>query len=103
MAKAISRTCDKCVGVPGDNYCELCQQWFCDECKTSHLQTISTRNHTFIRGSNTKQEVDTRESTIRKDADTRLQRNERDTLTATKYKYRCCDCNTEIISEKATE
>ncbi|VDI37576.1 Hypothetical predicted protein [Mytilus galloprovincialis] len=52
MAQAASKTCEICVSGPGHNYCEQCDQRFCDGCKTSHLRTKLSKNHTFLSGSN---------------------------------------------------
>ncbi|XP_076072130.1 transcription intermediary factor 1-beta-like [Mytilus galloprovincialis] len=57
MAQAASKTCDICVSGPGHNYCEQCDQLFCDGCKISHLRTKMTRNHTFLSGTNINPEV----------------------------------------------
>ncbi|CAC5378306.1 unnamed protein product [Mytilus coruscus] len=57
MAQVAISTCDICVGGPGDNYCEQCQQLFCDGCKISHLRTLMSKNHTFKSGPNNKPDV----------------------------------------------
>ncbi|XP_071127629.1 E3 ubiquitin-protein ligase TRIM71-like [Mytilus edulis] len=57
MAQAASKTCDICVSGPGHNYCEQCDQLFCDGCKISHLRTKMSKNHTFLSGPNINPEV----------------------------------------------
>ncbi|XP_063413453.1 transcription intermediary factor 1-beta-like [Mytilus trossulus] len=57
MAQAASKTCEICVSGPGHNYCEQCDQLFCDGCKISHLRTKMTKNHTFLSGPNINPEV----------------------------------------------
>ncbi|XP_052076388.1 E3 ubiquitin-protein ligase TRIM9-like [Mytilus californianus] len=57
MAQAASKTCEICVSGPGHNYCEQCDQLFCDGCKISHLRTKMTKDHTFLSGPNINPEV----------------------------------------------
>ncbi|CAC5378289.1 unnamed protein product [Mytilus coruscus] len=57
MAQAASKTCDICVSGPGYNYCEQCDQLFCDGCKISHLRTKMSKEHTFQSGPNINPEV----------------------------------------------
>ncbi|XP_071124338.1 E3 ubiquitin-protein ligase TRIM71-like [Mytilus edulis] len=57
MAQVASKTCKICVSNPGHNYCEQCDQLFCDGCKISHLRTKMSKNHTFLSGSNINPEV----------------------------------------------
>ncbi|CAC5423988.1 unnamed protein product [Mytilus coruscus] len=57
MAQAASKTCDICVSGPGHNYCEQCDQLFCDGCKISHLRTKMSKKHTFQSGPNINPEV----------------------------------------------
>ncbi|XP_052076384.1 tripartite motif-containing protein 29-like [Mytilus californianus] len=52
MAQAAFKTCEICVSSPGHNYCEQCDQLFCDGCKISHLRTKMSKNHTFLSGPN---------------------------------------------------
>ncbi|CAC5378305.1 TRIM9_67 [Mytilus coruscus] len=52
MAQAASKTCEICVCSPGYNYCEQCDQLFCNGCKISHLRTKMSKNHTFLSGLN---------------------------------------------------
>ncbi|CAC5358022.1 unnamed protein product [Mytilus coruscus] len=52
MAQAASKTCEICVSSPGYNYCEQCDQLFCNGCKISHLRTKISKNHTFLSGLN---------------------------------------------------
>ncbi|XP_063414339.1 transcription intermediary factor 1-alpha-like isoform X2 [Mytilus trossulus] len=51
MAQSASKSCDICMSGPGRNICELCDQWMCESCKTLHLRSKISRNHTFINGS----------------------------------------------------
>ncbi|XP_076072138.1 tripartite motif-containing protein 46-like [Mytilus galloprovincialis] len=57
MAQAASKTCEICVSGPGHNYCEQCDQLFCDGCKISHLRTKMSKNHTFLSGPNINPDV----------------------------------------------
>ncbi|XP_076072140.1 tripartite motif-containing protein 46-like [Mytilus galloprovincialis] len=57
MAQAASKTCEICVSGPGHNYCEQCDQLFCDGCKISHLRAKISKNHTFLSGPNINPEV----------------------------------------------
>ncbi|VDI05284.1 Hypothetical predicted protein, partial [Mytilus galloprovincialis] len=57
MAQAASKTCEICVSSPGHNYCEQCNQLFCDGCKISHLRTKISKDHTFLSGPNINPEV----------------------------------------------
>ncbi|XP_052076385.1 E3 ubiquitin-protein ligase TRIM9-like [Mytilus californianus] len=57
MAQAASKTCEICVSGPGHNYCEQCDQVFCDGCKISHLRTKISKKHTFLSGPNINPEV----------------------------------------------
>ncbi|XP_071127515.1 transcription intermediary factor 1-alpha-like [Mytilus edulis] len=52
MAQSASKSFDICMSGPGRNYCEQCDQWMCDNCKTLHLRSKKCRNHTFLSGSN---------------------------------------------------
>ncbi|XP_052075878.1 transcription intermediary factor 1-beta-like [Mytilus californianus] len=52
MAQSASKSCDICMSGPGHNYCEQCDQWMCENCKTLHLRSKISRNHTFLSGSN---------------------------------------------------
>ncbi|XP_071124340.1 E3 ubiquitin-protein ligase TRIM9-like [Mytilus edulis] len=52
MTQAASKTCEICVSSPGHNYCEQCEQLFCDGCKISHLRTKMSKDHTFLSGPN---------------------------------------------------
>ncbi|XP_063416439.1 transcription intermediary factor 1-alpha-like [Mytilus trossulus] len=51
MAQSASKSCDICMSGPGHNYCEQCEQWMCENCKTLHLRSKISRNHTFLNGS----------------------------------------------------
>ncbi|CAC5412073.1 unnamed protein product [Mytilus coruscus] len=52
MAQSASKSCDICMSGPGRSYCEQCDQWMCENCKTLHLRSKICRNHTFLSGSN---------------------------------------------------
>lgn len=52
MAQSASKSCDICMSGPGHNYCEQCDQWLCENCKTLHLRSKISRNHTFLSGQN---------------------------------------------------
>ncbi|CAC5403525.1 unnamed protein product [Mytilus coruscus] len=52
MAQSASKSCDICMSGPGRNYCEQCDQWMCDNCKTLHLRSKMCKNHTFLSGLN---------------------------------------------------
>lgn len=52
MAQTVSKQCDICMNGPGYNLCEQCNQWLCDNCKTFHLRSKISRNHTFLIGKN---------------------------------------------------
>ncbi|CAC5382297.1 unnamed protein product [Mytilus coruscus] len=52
MAQSASKSCDICMSGPGHNYCEQCNQWLCENCKTLHLRSKISRNHTFLCGQN---------------------------------------------------
>ncbi|XP_071124320.1 E3 ubiquitin-protein ligase TRIM9-like [Mytilus edulis] len=79
MAQAASKTCEICMSSPGHNYCEQCDQMFCDGCKISHLRTKMTKNHTFLSGPNINPEV-------------KLYCKEHDE----NFIYYCMECNTSI-------
>lgn len=57
MAQAASKTCEICVCSPGHNYCEQCDQLFCDGCKVSHMRSKMAMNHTFLSGNNVTPQV----------------------------------------------
>ncbi|CAC5377175.1 TRIM45 [Mytilus coruscus] len=52
MAQSASKSCDICMSGPGHNYCEQCDQWMCENCKTLHLRSKISINHTFLSGQN---------------------------------------------------
>lgn len=56
MAQAASKSCEICDGGPGCHYCQQCDQFFCVNCKTSHLRTKISKNHTFFSGLSINQE-----------------------------------------------
>ncbi|CAG2229161.1 unnamed protein product [Mytilus edulis] len=47
MAQSAIRTCEICNQATGIDYCQECQQLFCDNCKLMHLRMKLSRNHTF--------------------------------------------------------
>ncbi|XP_076072131.1 transcription intermediary factor 1-beta-like [Mytilus galloprovincialis] len=57
QAQAAFKTCEICVSGPGHNYCEQCDQLFCDGCKISHLRAKISKNHSFLCGPNINPEV----------------------------------------------
>ncbi|XP_071127517.1 uncharacterized protein [Mytilus edulis] len=48
MAQSASKSCDICMSGQGRNLCEQCDQLMCENCKTLHLRSKISRNHTFI-------------------------------------------------------
>ncbi|VDH91198.1 tripartite motif-containing protein 71 [Mytilus galloprovincialis] len=48
MAQSASKSCDICMSGPGRHICEQCDQWMCENCKTLHLRSKISRNHTFL-------------------------------------------------------
>ncbi|CAG2252115.1 unnamed protein product [Mytilus edulis] len=52
MAQSASKSCDICMSGLGRNICDQCDQWMCENCKTLHLRSKISRNHTFLSGSN---------------------------------------------------
>ncbi|CAG2226465.1 unnamed protein product [Mytilus edulis] len=50
MAQFAFKSCDICMSGPGKNCCKQCDQWLCDFCKTLHLRSKISRNHTFLSG-----------------------------------------------------
>ncbi|CAC5403520.1 unnamed protein product [Mytilus coruscus] len=52
MAQSASKSCEICMSGPGRNYCDQCDQWMCENCKTLHLRSKISRNHTFRSQSN---------------------------------------------------
>ncbi|VDH98712.1 Hypothetical predicted protein, partial [Mytilus galloprovincialis] len=56
MAQFAFKSCDICMSGPGKNCCKQCDQWLCDFCKTLHLRSKISRNHTFLNGESINQE-----------------------------------------------
>ncbi|XP_052098020.1 E3 ubiquitin-protein ligase TRIM71-like isoform X2 [Mytilus californianus] len=56
MAQTAFKSCEICDGGLGHQYCQQCDQLFCKNCKTSHLRTKISKNHTFFIGRNINQE-----------------------------------------------
>ncbi|CAG2256601.1 unnamed protein product [Mytilus edulis] len=52
MAQSASKSCDICMSGSRKNCCKQCDQWLCDNCKTLHLRSKISRNHTFLSGEN---------------------------------------------------
>ncbi|XP_063414849.1 putative uncharacterized protein DDB_G0294196 [Mytilus trossulus] len=50
MAQFAFKSCDICMSGPGKSCCKQCNQWLCDYCKTLHLRSKISRNHTFFSG-----------------------------------------------------
>lgn len=50
MAQAASKYCEICASGPGRHYCQQCQQFFCNNCKASHLRTKISKHHLFSGG-----------------------------------------------------
>ena len=57
MAQAASKTCAICNRASGVHFCIQCDQLLCEDCKTSHLRSTVSRNHTFARGPNIQQKA----------------------------------------------
>ncbi|CAG2197482.1 unnamed protein product [Mytilus edulis] len=47
MAQSVVETCEICNQALGIDYCEECEQLFCNNCKLMHLRMKISRNHTF--------------------------------------------------------
>lgn len=47
MAYRSSNTCDICREHKVKDYCNECEQYFCQSCKMLHMRTKSNRHHTF--------------------------------------------------------
>ncbi|CAC5392647.1 unnamed protein product [Mytilus coruscus] len=56
MAQAAFKSCEICDGGLAHHYCQQCDQLFCENCKTSHLRTKISKNHTFSIGRDSHQE-----------------------------------------------
>lgn len=59
MAQAAFKPCEICDGKLAHHYCQQCDQLFCESCKTSHLRTKISKNHTFSIGRDSHQEEKT--------------------------------------------
>ncbi|CAG2229166.1 unnamed protein product [Mytilus edulis] len=47
MAQSVVETCEICNQALGIDFCEECEQTFCNHCKLMHLRMKISRNHTF--------------------------------------------------------
>lgn len=47
MAQVPIKSCEICAQARSDDYCEECQQLFCNNCKALHLRSHISRGHTF--------------------------------------------------------
>lgn len=47
MAQSVIGTCEICNQGTGIDFCQECQQLFCNNCKLMHLRIKLSRNHTF--------------------------------------------------------
>ncbi|VDI29368.1 Hypothetical predicted protein [Mytilus galloprovincialis] len=57
MAQYTAPICQICIGgQAGEHYCRQCEQLFCGNCKSSHLRTKISKNHTFVSGPNINKE-----------------------------------------------
>ncbi|VDI80865.1 Hypothetical predicted protein [Mytilus galloprovincialis] len=50
MAQSAIETCEICNQDAGKDYCQNCEQTFCNKCKTMHLRMKSSSNHVFRSG-----------------------------------------------------
>lgn len=50
MAQSVVETCEICNQDAGKDYCQNCEQTFCNKCKIMHLRMKSSSNHEFRRG-----------------------------------------------------
>ena len=48
MAQCAVHSCEICDNNPGSQYCTNCEQYFCSNCKLSHLKAKISKNHIFI-------------------------------------------------------
>ena len=47
MAQCVVRSCEICDDNPGSQYCTNCEQYFCSNCKLSHLKANICKHHIF--------------------------------------------------------
>ena len=47
MAQCAVHSCEICDNIPGCQYCTNCDQYFCSNCKFSHLKLKICKNHIF--------------------------------------------------------
>ena len=47
MAQCAVHLCEKCDNNPGSQYCTNCEQYFCSNCKLSHLKAKLCKHHIF--------------------------------------------------------
>ena len=47
MAQCAVHSCEICDNNPGSQYCTNCEQYFCSNCKLSHLKAKISKNHIF--------------------------------------------------------
>ena len=47
MAQCAVHLCEICDNKPGSQYCTNCEQYFCSNCKLSHLKLKICKNHIF--------------------------------------------------------
>ena len=47
MAQCAVHLCEICDNKPGSQYCTNCEQYFCSNCKLSHLKAKISKNHIF--------------------------------------------------------
>ena len=47
MAQCAVHLCEICDNNPGSQYCTNCEQYFCSNCKLSHLKANICKNHIF--------------------------------------------------------
>ncbi|CAG2221737.1 E3 ubiquitin-protein ligase TRIM71-like [Mytilus edulis] len=50
MAQSVIKTCEICNQDAGKDYCQNCEQTFCNKCKTMHLRMKPSSNHVFRSG-----------------------------------------------------
>ena len=57
MAQSASKSCEICMGGSGTDFCLICEQYFCTNCKSLHKRMKVTKNHEFQSGENVVPEV----------------------------------------------
>lgn len=58
MAQSVIETCEICNQDAGKDYCQDCEQTFCNKCKTMHLRMKSSLNDKFRSGQQCEDQVD---------------------------------------------